>query len=118
MPERTAVTPPAVAHGQIESIFRAEYGRAVAVLTRHLGDLDLAQEAVQDAFALAAEKWPVSGLPAAPAGWIITTARRRGIDYLRREATRGDRHAQAALLATASEDAKEATAVPDDQLRL
>jgi RNA polymerase sigma-70 factor (ECF subfamily) len=79
-------------------VFRAEYGRAVAVLTRVFGDIDIAEDAVQDAFAEAARRWPEAGLPPSPAGWIITTARNRAIDRLRREAARVDKHAQAALL--------------------
>ena len=119
--EGAAVTATAVTRAQIEEIFRAEYGRAVAVLTRSVGDLDLAEEAVQDAFVIATERWPATGLPPRPAGWIITTARRRAIDVLRREATRGDRQAQAVLLATNSQtddDPEGSTAVPDDRLRL
>ncbi len=77
---------PGVSAAEIERVFRAEYGRAVAVLIRVLGDIDLAEEAVQDAFATAAERWPAAGLPPSPAGWIITTARNRAIDRLRREA--------------------------------
>ena len=79
-------------------MFRAEYGRAVAVLVRVFGDIDVAEEAVQEAFAAAVQRWPASGLPPSPAGWIITTARNRAIDRLRREASRQDRHAQATLL--------------------
>src|SRR5207248_3196720 len=71
----------------------------------------------QEAFATAAARWPDSGLPPAPAGWIITTARNRAIDRLRREASRDDRHAQAALL-HARGDPGEESAVPDDRLRL
>ncbi len=82
----------------IERVFREEYGRAVAVLVRVFGDIDVAEEAVQDAFAVAVQRWPATGLPPSPQGWIITTARNRAIDRLRREATRDDRHAQAALL--------------------
>jgi RNA polymerase sigma-70 factor, ECF subfamily len=70
----------------------------VAVLTRVFGDIDTAEDAVQDAFAEAARRWPEAGLPPSPAGWIITTARNRAIDRLRREAARADKHAQAALL--------------------
>ena len=84
-------------------VFREEYGRAVAVLIRVLGDIDLAEEAVQDAFAAAVQRWPADGLPPSPAGWIITTARNRAIDRLRREATRDDRQAEAALLHAADE---------------
>ncbi|HWN59526.1 MAG TPA: sigma-70 family RNA polymerase sigma factor, partial [Streptosporangiaceae bacterium] len=70
----------------------------MAVLTRVFGDIDTAEDAVQDAFAEAARRWPEAGLPPSPAGWIITTARNRAIDRLRREAARADKHAQAALL--------------------
>lgn len=83
----------------VARVFRHEYGRAVAVLTRAFGSLDIAEDAVQDAFAAAVQHWPSEGIPPSPAGWIITTARRRGIDRLRREASREGRHAQAALLA-------------------
>jgi RNA polymerase sigma-70 factor, ECF subfamily len=102
---------------EIERVFREEYGRAVAVLVRVFGDIDVAEEAVQDAFAAAVQKWPSSGLPPSPAGWIITTARNRAIDRLRREASRTDRHAQAALLHARDEPVEEG-AVPDDRLRL
>ena len=98
-------------------MFREEYGRAVAVLVRHFGDISLAEEAVQDAFVVAVQRWPSAGLPPSPAGWIITTARNRTIDRLRREASREDRHAQAALLNAQSEPEEEG-AVADDRLRL
>jgi RNA polymerase sigma-70 factor (ECF subfamily) len=101
----------------VEQVFREEYGRAVAVLVRVFGDIDIAEEAVQDAFTVAAQRWPTQGLPASPAGWIITAARRRAIDRLRREATREDRSAQAALLHARDEPAAEG-AVRDDRLRL
>jgi RNA polymerase sigma-70 factor, ECF subfamily len=109
--------PPAVSGAEIARIFRAEYGRAVAVLVRAFGDIDLAEEAVQDAFAAAVRRWPAAGLPPSPAGWIITTARNRGIDRLRREAGRTDRYAQAALLHAPDEPAEEGP-VRDDRLRL
>ncbi|MEA2635801.1 MAG: polymerase sigma-70 factor, subfamily [Chloroflexota bacterium] len=98
-------------------MFRQEYGRAVAVLVRVFGDIDVAEEAVQDAFTAAVQRWPSTGLPASPAGWIITTARNRAIDRLRREASREDRHGQAALLQAGTEPVPEG-AVRDDQLRL
>ena len=65
-------------------MFREEHGRAVAVLVRVFGDIGIAEDAVQEAFALACERWPQTGLPPSPAGWIITTARNRAIDRLRR----------------------------------
>jgi len=82
----------------VEGIYRAEYGRVVSVLIRVLGDIDAAEDVVQEAFAAALERWPVSGLPPSPAGWLITTARNRAIDRLRREAARPDKHMQAVLL--------------------
>jgi RNA polymerase sigma-70 factor, ECF subfamily len=108
---------PAVAPAEIERVFRQEHGRAVAVLVRVFGDIDVAEEAVQDAFAAAVERWPSAGLPPSPAGWIITTARNRAVDRLRREASREDRHAQAALLHARDEPAEEGP-VRDDRLRL
>ncbi len=112
---------PALPAAEIERVFRAEYGRAVAVLVRVFGDIDIAEEAVQDAFTAAVQRWPSAGLPPSPAGWIITTARNRAIDRLRREASRDDRHAQAALL-HARDDRDELAgqegAVRDDRLRL
>ena len=89
---------PVVSIAEIERVFREEYGRAVAVLVRVFRDITIAEEAVQDAFTKAVERWPSTGLPPSPAGWIITTARNRAIDRLRREASRDDRHTQAALL--------------------
>ncbi|HEY8543903.1 MAG TPA: RNA polymerase sigma factor [Acidimicrobiales bacterium] len=113
--------------------FREASGRAVATLARLFGDLDVAEEAVQDAFVIALERWPATGLPPDPAGWIVTTARRRAIDRFRRESTRHDRHVQAARLQQARQDEpgdapddplrlrpdpEEVAVVPDDQLRL
>jgi len=101
----------------IAGVFRAEHGRAVAVLARVFGDLEIAEDAVQDAFATAVEKWPESGVPPSPAGWIITTARNRAIDRLRRESARADTQAEAALLHAQDEPVEEG-AVHDDRLRL
>jgi RNA polymerase sigma-70 factor (ECF subfamily) len=101
----------------IEQVFREQYGRAVAVLVRLLGDIDLAEEAVQEAFLTAIERWPAAGVPPSPAGWILTTARNRAIDRFRREASRDDRHAQAVALLERDEPMEEG-AVHDDQLRL
>ncbi|MFF7930223.1 sigma-70 family RNA polymerase sigma factor [Streptomyces sp. NPDC007940] len=101
----------------VEGVFREEYGRAVAVLVRFLGDIDLAEEAVQDAFTTAVRRWPETGVPPSPAGWIITTARNRAIDRLRRESTRRARHAEAALL-HAPDAPPEEGPVRDERLRL
>ncbi|MFI5819776.1 RNA polymerase sigma factor [Streptomyces rishiriensis] len=101
----------------VEAVFRAEYGRAVAVLVRFLGDIDLAEEAVQDAFATAVRRWPRTGVPPSPAGWIITTARNRAVDRLRRESTRDARQTEAALLYAADQPVEEGP-VRDDRLRL
>ncbi|NDV10801.1 sigma-70 family RNA polymerase sigma factor [Rhodococcus sp. IEGM 248] len=106
-----------VGSADIEHVFREEHGRAVSVLVGVFGDIDIAEDAVQDAFTEAVRRWPSSGLPPSPAGWIITTARRRTIDRLRREASRHDRHAQAALLLARDEPVEEGV-VHDARLRL
>ncbi|MFB9317223.1 RNA polymerase sigma factor [Cryptosporangium minutisporangium] len=102
---------------EIEAVFRAEYGRTVAVLVRVCGDIDLAEEYVQDAFTAAVGRWPTEGVPPSPAGWLITTARNRAIDRLRRERSRDARHAQAVALLD-DEPPEEVGAVQDDRLRL
>jgi RNA polymerase sigma-70 factor (ECF subfamily) len=73
----------AIPASEIEDVFREQYGRAVSVLVRSFGDIDVAEEAVQEAFAAAVQRWPSTGVPPSPAGWIITTARNRAIDRLR-----------------------------------
>jgi RNA polymerase sigma-70 factor (ECF subfamily) len=109
----------------VEDVFRREYGRCVATLIRFLGDIDAAEEAVQDAFTVAAARWPSDGQPPNPGAWIVTTARNRAIDRLRRESVRDERHAQAHHLYGAAADAAGDSAVtlqeetvPDDRLRL
>lgn len=104
----------------IALIFRREYGRAVAVLTRSLGDISLAEEAVQDAFTVAVTHWAEHGIPPAPAGWIITTARNKALDRLRREASRDERQQAALSLAEQAlvERNIEEHDVRDEQLRL
>ncbi len=98
-------------------MFRTEHGRVVAILARDFGDLDVAEDAVQEAFGRALERWPTIGRPPSPVGWIVTTARNCAIDRLRREASRDDRHAQAALLHASAEPVEEG-AVRDERLRL
>jgi RNA polymerase sigma-70 factor (ECF subfamily) len=102
--------------GDIAGIFRREHGRAVAVLARQLGNLSLAEESVQEAFATALARWPSAGPPPSPAGWIIVTARNHAIDRLRRESTRDQRH-QAAMALLERQPAEDHD-VPDDHLRL
>lgn len=104
---------------EVEAVFRSDSGRAVATLVRYFGDIDIAEEAVQDAFVAALQRWPREGLPPSPPGWIITTARNRGIDRIRRESSRDDREAEA-MRSFAQEDTGEEVVVPvtDDQLRL
>jgi RNA polymerase sigma-70 factor (ECF subfamily) len=76
----------------LESVFRREAGPCTATLIRVLGDIDRAEDAVAEAFAIAAARWPLTGVPANPGGWITTTARNRAIDRIRRERTRTERH--------------------------
>jgi len=112
---------PLVSASEIARVFREEYGRTVAVLVRRFGDIDLAEEAVQDAFATAVQRWPSDGIPPSPAGWLITTARNRIIDRLRREASRDDRHALAAVMQSRhdlEEDIVGDEDVGDERLRL
>src|SRR5262249_2618652 len=81
----------AIDAARLERTFRESSGRAVATLVRLFGDIDLAEEAVQEAFAIAAERWPAAGVPANPGGWIVTTARNKALDRLRRESSRSGR---------------------------
>ena len=106
----------------LDRTFREARGAATATLIRVFGDITLAEDAVQDAFVIAAERWPVDGVPPNPGGWIVTTARRRAIDTVRRS----NRGRELELLAAAAEpaslpdpaDMTEHDVVPDDQLRL
>jgi RNA polymerase sigma-70 factor, ECF subfamily len=108
---------PAADAAAIERAYRESSGRAVATLVRLFGDIDLAEEAVQEAFAVAAERWPAGGIPPNPGGWIVTTARNKALDRLRRESSRFSRETQAALLNADTEPA-EVGPVQDDRLRL
>jgi RNA polymerase sigma-70 factor (ECF subfamily) len=108
-----------VAEGSdVARVFRESSGRAVATLVRVFGDIDLAEDAVQEAFAVAVERWPSDGLPPNPGGWIVTTARNKALDRLRRESTRPGREASAVALIGEQEPELEVGPVADDQLRL
>jgi RNA polymerase sigma-70 factor (ECF subfamily) len=102
----------------IEALFRQESGRAIASLVRRFGDIDLAEEAVQEAFADALRRWPVEGPPPSPAGWIFTTARNRAIDRIRRESTRAQRHIDALVLEEQDDMEYVDDELEDDRLRL
>ncbi|MET0686908.1 MAG: DUF6596 domain-containing protein [Solirubrobacteraceae bacterium] len=114
---------PSPAAAAVARTFRAEFGRAVAILARALGgDVDRAEEAVQDAYAVALDRWPRDGIPSQPAGWILTTAKRRAIDRLRREAVLREKQA---LIARDLEEAvadvpsdENAPMIPDERLGL
>lgn len=103
-------------------LFRQESGKAIATLARYFGDIDLAEEAVQDAFIVAMQKWPETGVPPNPAAWIITTARNRAIDNIRRENKREERHVESMRIDLTREEFEEQFInngpVRDDQLRL
>jgi RNA polymerase sigma-70 factor, ECF subfamily len=102
----------------IERAYRESSGRAVATLARLFGDIDLAEEAVQEAFAIAVERWHAAGVPPNPGGWIVTTARNKALDRLRRESSRFSREVQAAAMLLTETQQPEVGPVPDDQLRL
>jgi len=119
------VTHPVASHREatdVESVFREVYGQAVATLVRVFGDITLAEDAVQDAFVVASDRWPGDGIPPNPAGWIVTTARNRAIDDLRRSNRGRELHellgAEGALLSPHIEDWEDDGPVSDDQLRL
>ncbi|MEY2458744.1 MAG: polymerase sigma-70 factor, subfamily [Acidimicrobiaceae bacterium] len=109
---------PSVDHAALERIFREESGRVIARLIRLFGDIDVAEEAVQEAFVVASERWPQDGVPPNPGGWITTTARNRAIDRLRREGSRHDRQVQSLVLTESNEDDEPDTEMKDDRLRL
>jgi RNA polymerase sigma-70 factor (ECF subfamily) len=101
-----------------EQVFREEWGRAVAILTRIVGDLELAEDAVQDAFATALERWPRDGVPRNPGAWVVTTARNRAIDRIRRERLFREKAAAIAGLQEIPVSEDDVTAIPDDRLAL
>ena len=102
----------------VEQVFRRESGRAVATLIRAVGSFDLAEEAVQDAFAIALERWPRDGVPDNPGAWITTTARHRAIDRIRREQTGRAKSEAADQLRALEELSDEMQEIPDERLRL
>ena len=121
-----SLEPTEAAHQVVDRLFRDEQGRAIATLIRVLGDFDLAEEAVQDAFIAALETWPTRGVPDNPGAWITTTARNRAIDRLRRrkrltekiETLARDATTESALRAIDPEPAEDAMHIGDDRLRL
>jgi RNA polymerase sigma-70 factor, ECF subfamily len=115
----------------MEQVFREEHGRVVAGLVRRFGDLDLAEDAAQEAYVEALRRWPAAGQPPNPCGWLATTARNRALDRLRRESTRDARHLEAARMSGALDDdsggshgagglvdPEAVSSVPDERLRL
>jgi RNA polymerase sigma-70 factor (ECF subfamily) len=118
MSPKPELTTPGFEVSTIDRVFREESGKVVATLIRLFRDIDVAEEAVQEAFVVATERWPETGLPPNPGGWIVTTARNRAIDRMRRESSREDRHAQAFLLQAQSESDPIEGPVSDDRLRL
>jgi RNA polymerase sigma-70 factor (ECF subfamily) len=120
------VTPIVAADREVtdeERVFREVYGQAVATLVRICGDITLAEDAVQEAFVVASDRWPTEGIPPNPAGWIVTTARNRAIDDLRRAARGRELHEQLGEVASPprsldTDDWAEDGHASDDQLRL
>ncbi len=112
---------PKLDEAEVGRIFREESGRSVATLIRVFGDIDVAEDAVQEAFAVALRKWPIDGLPPNPGGWITTTARNRAIERLRRESRGRELLGEVAVLAPGNDDPgmpEEVGPVQDDRLRL
>jgi len=106
-----------VDRAELEDLFRRESGQVLASLIRSLGDFDAAEDALQEATVAALEHWPRDGIPDRPGAWLLTTARRKAIDRLRREGRRDEKHASAQLL-LASNDETDMTTITDDRLRL
>jgi RNA polymerase sigma-70 factor, ECF subfamily len=102
----------------VEQVFREEWGHAVAILTRVLGDLELAEDAVQDAFAIALERWATDGLPRNPGAWIVTTARNRAIDRIRREKVFQRKAELLGRLQELPAEEDDVSAIPDERLAL
>ncbi len=107
-----------MSHEPLAAVYAEEWPRCVAILTRVLGDLERAEDAVQDAFATALERWPRTGMPDNPGAWIVSTARNRAIDRIRRDHVLADKTALLARLESIPEDADEVNALPDERLAL
>jgi RNA polymerase sigma-70 factor, ECF subfamily len=103
---------------RIEEIFRTEHGRILATLIRLLGDFDVAEEALQEAFATALEQWPSTGLPSNPVPWLVSTARHKAIDRLRRQARLVQKQDAIAHHVALTAEEEEDAPVPEDRLRL
>jgi RNA polymerase sigma-70 factor (ECF subfamily) len=99
-------------------VHRAEWARVVATLARRIGDLDIAEEMAAEAFATAVERWPVDGVPPNPGAWLTTTAHRKAIDRVRREAKRDEKHREALMLSDISDTPEPLGVIDDDRLRL
>ena len=106
------------AHGEVEAVYRAEFGTVVASLTGRFRDLDLAEEMAQEAFVEAVRRWPIEGVPPNPGGWLTVVARNKALDRLRRESTRQARHEEAEMLTAHEDPAAPVTSVTDERLRL
>lgn len=103
---------------EVEEVFREAYGQAVSTLVRVFGDITLAEDAVQEAFVIASDRWPREGIPPNPAGWIVTTARNKAIDHRRRSTRGGELLQELGTITSDSGDQPEREAVNDDRLRL
>jgi RNA polymerase sigma-70 factor (ECF subfamily) len=118
----SATPGPLLGDGEVEAIFRRESGSVIATLIRQFRSIDLAEESVQDAFVIAMERWPHDGLPPSPGGWIVTTARNRAINVLRRESSRDRRQEQAMYMRSLENDEQnweeDSGPMQDDRLRL
>ncbi len=104
--------------GPLEQTFRDQWGYVLAALIGFLGDFDLAEEAAQEAFAVAAERWPRDGVPANPGAWLISTARNRAIDRVRRNRTLAEKTRQLAVPEATADTMDDETTFPDERLEL
>jgi RNA polymerase sigma-70 factor, ECF subfamily len=106
-----------VATPELDRVFRERWGYVLAALIGYLGDFDLAEDAAQEAFAIAAERWPRDGIPASPGTWLVTTARNRAIDRIRRDRTLVEK-TRLLQVPQGAEDAMGTTTFPDERLEL